>query len=43
MKVLLAVLAVGLASLHAKAESPVSTVTPAMTATAHQLLDLGGH
>lgn len=40
MKVLLAVLAVGLASLHAKAESPVSTVTPAMTATAHQLLDL---
>ena len=40
MKVLLAVLAVGLGSMYAQAESPVSAVTPAMTATANQLLEL---
>ena len=38
MKVLLAVLAVGLGSVYTEAASPVSAVTPAMTATANQLL-----
>ena len=38
MKVLLAVLAVGLGSMVAEAASPVAAVTPAMTATAAQLL-----
>ena len=38
MKLLLALFAVGLGSVYAEAQSPVSAVTPAMTATANQLL-----
>ena len=39
MKLLLALFAVGLGSMYAEAQSPVSAVTPAMTATANQLLE----
>ena len=39
MKELLAILAVGLGSMYVEAASPVSAVTPSMTATANQLLE----